>query len=295
MYNYDIYTDSTSDLTNELREKYGLRYVPMNVVVNDNELVANLDWVEFSAKEFYNWMREGKRTFTNQVPTHVFEEHFKSSLEKGKDVLYLGCSSALSGSINIAHTVAKELMEEYPGRKVICVDTLRATFAEGILAIKSAMLREEGYSIEENADWINEHKLESNLVCTVETLSYLKNAGRVKATTAFFGNILGVKPMLIEDALGNNFAVKKIKGRRASLLELINMMKETIVDPENQVIYLEHADSEIDCEFVREHIIDAFNPKEVYVSYVGPIIGSTTGPGTIIVSYFGKKVEIKGE
>jgi DegV family protein with EDD domain len=220
---------------------------------------------------------------------------FKSSLENGKDVLYLGCSSALSGSINIAHTVAKELMEEYPGRKVICVDTLRATFAEGILAIKSAMLREEGYSIEENADWINEHKLESNLVCTVETLSYLKNAGRVKATTAFFGNILGVKPMLIEDALGNNFAVKKIKGRRASLLELINMMKETIVDPENQVIYLEHADSEIDCDFVKEHIIDAFNPKEVYVSYVGPIIGSTTGPGTIIVSYFGKKVEIKGE
>ena len=101
--------------------------------------------------------------------------------------------------------------------------------------------------------------------------------------------------MIIADALGNNYAIKKVKGRRTSLLEIMNMVRERIVDPQNQIICVEHADCEVDNEFVRQHIIDEFNPKEVYVNYIGPIIGATVGPGSIIVAYFGIKETVCGE
>lgn len=292
---YDIFTDSTSDLPKSLRDEYNILYTPMYVNIDGEEKIADLDWNEFSAVQFYNWMREGKKTSTAQVNEKTYLEYFTKSLEAGKDVLYLACSSGLSGSINIANVVKDELLEKYPDRKIICVDTLRATLGEGLIAIKSSELRKEGYSIEENAKWIEEHRLNFHETCCVETLTYLKNAGRVKAKAAFFGNLLGVKPMIIADALGNNYALKKVKGRRASLLEIINMMCERIVDPQNQMICIEHADCDVDCEFVRQHIIDKFNPKSVFVGYVGPIIGSTIGPGSIVVSYYGVEETIKSE
>lgn len=295
MFKFDICTDSTCDLRKDFRDKYNILYAPMSLNIDGVEYTADLDWNDFSAPQFYNWMREGKRVLTSQVFAHVYEDIFRSSLEKGKDLLYLACSSKLSGSVNIAYKVAEDVLKEYPDRKIIIIDTLRATFAEGMIAIKASMLRSEGKSIEETATWVEENKLNYHEVCTVESLSYLKNAGRVKATSAFFGNILGVKPMIIADALGNNYALKKVKGRRTSLLEVINMISEDIIDPENQIIYLEHADCDVDCEFVKQHIIDTFKPKDVIVGYVGPIIGSTVGPGTIIVSYFGKEETRKGE
>ena len=295
MYNYDIITDSTSDLTKELREKYNISYAHMNVIINNVEHIADLDWNEFSAKEFYDYMRDGTKITTTLVPSHEFERCFKESLDAGKDVLYLGCSSKLSGSVNVAKFVAEELRKAYPDRKIVVVDTLRSNYGEGLIAIKASELRESGKTIEEVRDYVEANKLRFNEICTVETLTYLKNAGRVKATSAFFGNLLGVKPLVLADALGNNYAFKKVKGRRAALLELINTMKEKIVDPENQIIYLEHADCEVDCEFVKQHIIDTFHPKDVYVSYIGPIIGSTIGPGAIVVSYFGTEETLKGE
>ena len=295
MNNYVIYSDSTSDLTRELREKYNISYCPMNVVINGKEHVADLDWTEFSAQEFYNWMRDGVKVSTTLVPAHVYEANFKKELEAGNDILYIACSSKLSGSINVARFVAEELLKEYPERKIIVVDSLRANLAQGALAITASELKEAGKTIEEVRDYLEANILKYSEIATVESLTYLKNAGRVKAGAAFFGNLLGVKPMVLADCVGNNYAFKKVKGRRAALLELINVMKEKIVDPQNQVIYLEHADSTIDGEFVKQHIIDTFNPKDVYVTNIGPITGTSLGPGTIVVSYLSIEETIKGE
>ena len=295
MSNYVIYSDSTSDLTRELRDKYNISYCPMNVVINGKEHVANLDWQEFSASQFYNWMRDGVKVSTTLVPAHVFESHFKKELEEGNDILYIACSSKLSGSINVARFVSEELLKEYPERQIIIVDSLRANLAQGALAIKASELRGEGKTILEVRDYLEANRLKYSEIATVESLTYLKNAGRVKASAAFFGNLLGVKPMVLADSIGNNYAFKKVKGRRAALLELINVMKEKIVDPQNQVVYLEHADSTIDSEFVKQHIIDTFSPKDVYVTNIGPITGTSLGPGTIVVSYLSVEETIKGE
>ena len=162
------------------------------------------------------------------------------------------------------------------------------------MALDAASMKKEGKTIQEVASYLEENKLCYNQVATVETLDYLKKAGRVKASAAFFGNIFGVKPMIISDAIGQNFAIKKVKGRKNSLIELVNMLKEVIVEPENQTIYVVHADCLNDANFVKDLIIKEVNPKAVSVEFMGPIIGVSTGPGTIGVYAKGKKVTVVG-
>ena len=136
MADFVIFTDSTSDLGKDMRDKYNIEYVYMNVNVNEKEYIADLDWKEFSPKEFYDWMRKGAKVYTTQVSISEFINKFSSALEQGKDVLYLSVSSKLSGSINTALNVKNELLEKYPDRKIICIDTLRATLGEGLIAIR---------------------------------------------------------------------------------------------------------------------------------------------------------------
>lgn len=295
---YVIVVDSCSDLSKQLREEYGIEYVKMNIVKKlkdgDVEIPASLDWDLYTNKELNDWQRDGMLIKTTQVPANEYKEVFSKLLKEGKDILYIACSSALSGSYNFSLIVRDELLEKYPDRKIICIDSLCSCYGQGSMAIDAAKMKNEGKSIEEVASYIEENKLCYHQFATVESLDYLRKAGRVKATSAFFGNLLGVKPMIISDAKGNNFAVKKVKGRKNSLNEIINMMKENVVDIENQTVYVAHADALEDANYVKELIIKELNPKEVRVEYLGPIIGVSVGPGTIGVYAKGKKVEVVG-
>ena len=131
MREYVIFADSTCDLDKQHREQYGIEYVPMNYVVDETDYVASLDWESHSVKEYYDLMRAGKRTYTTQVPKNVFEDAFKATLDAGKDILYISCSSALSGSYGTSLVVAKELQEIYPDAKICCVDALNSSLGQG--------------------------------------------------------------------------------------------------------------------------------------------------------------------
>jgi len=295
MKDYIILTDSTSDLCKELRQQYNIEYVPMNVVFDEKEHLASLDWEEFSASEFYDMMRDGKRVKTTQVPYHVYLEKFEQCANLGLDVLYISCSSALSGTVNIARTVKEEVLEKYPNVKINIVDSLISSLGQGSLVIKESLLKQEGKTIDEVTQYLEENKLKTQQVATVGSLEYLRRAGRVKATKAFFGNLFGVKPIIMSDAKGQNYAFKKIKGRRASLLYLVEYLKENIINPEEQTIYISHADTYEDALFVKEHIEKEVACKEVFIDYICPIVGASVGPGTIIVFYQGEEVTIIGE
>lgn len=295
MKDYLILTDSTSDLNKELRTKYNIDYVPMNITCDEKELKASLDWEEYSAKELYDIMRNGKRIKTTQVPFAAFQEKFIQCVKDDLDVLYISCSSALSGSVNIAKTVKDEVVEKYPNIKINIVDSLISSLGQGSLVIKAAELKREGKTIDEVTEYLEQNKLNYQQAGTVESLDYLRKAGRVKATKAFFGNLFGVKPIIISDALGQNYAFKKVKGRRASLLYLVEYLKENIRDSKDQIIYISHADSMEDAMFVKEHIEREVECKGVFIDYIGPIVGASVGPGTIIVYYCGDKVTVIGE
>ena len=279
MKKFEIFVDSTSDMFTELRKEYDVEYVSMNIVV----------------KEFYGWMREGIKITTTLVPLEDFVNKWTKALEAGLDVLYISCSSALSGSINVGKNARDMLLEKYPDRKIVIIDPLNSCKGQALMAMKASDLRKAGKTIDEVAEIIEKEKLCYNQFCTVATLDYLKRAGRIKASKAFFGNIFGVKPIIISDAKGNNYAWKKSKGRRQSLLDLVEYTKENIVDPENNIVFVVHADCIEDAEFLKEHIINEIHPKDVVIDYLGPIIGSTTGPGTVATFFFGKEVTVVGE
>ena len=164
------------------------------------------------------------------------------------------------------------------------------------MLLKADEMRKEGKSVVETAAWIEEHKLEYNQIATVENLTTLKNAGRVKASKAFFGNLFGVKPMLISDANGNNYAIEKQKGRRNALLRIVEMAKELAIEPTKSVCWISEAECKPeDIELLVSNLKSVVKFKEINVVPMGPIIGGTTGKGTIGVYFFGKKVEVVGE
>ena len=179
MSKFQIITDSCSDLCREDREKYHLDYARMNVVVDGVEKVADLDWAEFTPEEFYGWLEAGRKMKTTQVPLTEFIDRCTPYLEKGIDILYISCSSKLSGSINIFELAKEQLLEQFPERKLIGVDSLNACFGEGLLAIQASLRQDEGMSIEEVAKWAEEHRNDMVQFATVETLDYIQAAGRI--------------------------------------------------------------------------------------------------------------------
>ena len=293
MKNFVIIADSTSDLHADLREQYQIDYVRMNYVIDGVEYPASLDWENHSSREFYDMMRNGKRIMTTQVTREEYTEKFKSYLEQGKDVLYISCSSALSGSVNLAVVISKELEAEYPDRKVICIDSLCSSLGQGYMLIRAAQLRTEGKTLEETAAYIEENKLKFNQFGTVGDLNYLKRAGRVKASSAFFGNMFGIKPIIISDRNGQNYATEKVKGSANAKLKIAERMAE-IVDDEKKYLFISHADCLEEAEQLRDKILEVIPFENVIIGTIGPIVGSCVGPGTIISFCYGKEVTIGG-
>ncbi|MCR5652428.1 MAG: DegV family protein [Ruminococcus sp.] len=286
-----IFTDSCSDLTKDLREKYDIEYLKMNTIFNGEEKVANLDWTEYSPKEFYDIMRDGGRITTTQVPEQEFRTVFTNVLEEGDDIVYIGCSSKLSGSVEMGKVVSKDLLKNYPDRKIYCINSLNACMGEGLVAIKASQFRAEGMNIDEIAEKISEIRNTVNQYVTVHSLDALKRAGRVKATSAFFGNLLGVKPIIISNPEGDNVPVKKAKGRFNSMQEIVNLMAENIIEPENQCVYIVHADSEEDALELEKLVKEKIPTVDTHMGYIGPIIGASIGPEALGIFAFGKNIE----
>lgn len=293
MKEFVIFGDSTCDLNKALREQYGIDYVPMNYLVDDQEYVASLDWESHPVHDFYNLMRDGKRVFTTQVPKQNYIDAFTAAIEKGKDIVYISCSSALSGSIGTAQVVAKELQEQYPDAGIYCIDSLISSLGQGHLLITASQLRAEGKGAAEVAEYITSIRMQVNQCGTVDSMEYLRRAGRLKASKAFFGNLFGIKPLIISDTKGQNYAYKKVKGManaRAAIAQDIL----TAADGVYETLYISHADDEESANLLKDEILALAPFKNVVFGYIGPIVGASVGPGTIIAYTFGKEVTIEG-
>lgn len=301
MNKFAIIGDSTCDLTTEVRKERNIDYARMLVSwEKDGKTIehhADLDWKEYSVKEYYDTLRDGYRIITSQITEQEYDEVFLRHLEAGEDILYIACSSGLSSSIFLAQKLWEDkYSKKYPKQRMIVVDSLLSAMGQGLMLLYAADERDKGTSMDDIAAFLNKNRLKYNQVATVESLEYLKRAGRVKASAAFFGNIFGVKPMLISDAKGINYAVEKVKGRRNALIRCAEMIKENVEHAEDQVIYVEHADAkQEDIDLVVSKIKEMCNFKEIKVQYLGPIIGASTGPGTFGIYFYGKEITVIGE
>ena len=293
MRDFVILTDSTSDLTLEMRQQFGIEYVPMQYIIDGVQYKASLDWESHDPKTYYDLMRNGTRVYTSQILRETYYDAFSKAISEGKDVIYIACSSALSASINVAHLVAAELAEQHPEAAIYCIDSLISSLGQGYLAMEASRKRAAGVSSADTAAYIESIKLCINQCGTVASLEYLRRAGRVKASKAFFGNLFGVKPIIISDIKGQNYAYKKAKGivnARVAIAEHICQAANGVYEE----LFLTHADCLEDIELLKEEILKIAPFKKVTVSTIGPIVGASVGPGTVIAFCHGTEVTIEG-
>lgn len=286
MSKFKIITDSSCDLTAELAEQLELDVLCLSVLAEDKVYKNYLDGREISPTDYYNMLRSGLMAKTAAANIEDFNDIFKKWLDDGYDVIYLGFSSALSGTFNTGKIVADEMSEKYPERKIYCVDTLAASLGQGMLVYYAANMQKSGASIDEVRDWVEENKLSQAHLFTVNDLHHLQRGGRVSKTTAIIGSALGVKPLMHCDNEGKLVKTGVVRGRQASLDSLVKRMKETIINPEGQTVFISHGDCIDDAEYVKSEILKALPVKEVIINFVGPVIGTHSGPGTMALFFF---------
>ena len=234
-------------------------------------------------------MRDGAIAKTAAINTETFAIEFEKYLSEGKDVLYLGFSSGLSTTYNSGRLAAEQLREKYPDRKVITVDSLAASAGFGLLLYLVLQKKNEGATIEEAAEYAEAMKLKICHWFTVDDLVYLKRGGRISAASAFFGNALGIKPVLHVDNEGHLVPVTKVRGRKVSIKTIVDKYTELAQDPENSIIYISHGDCLNEVEEMAKMIHDRHGENVDIITNVGTVIGAHSGPGTIALFFVGKE------
>lgn len=288
MSNYIIVTDSSCDLSAKMAEELQLHVVPLSVLLDGKHYTNYLDWREISPKEFFDAMRAGAKSTTSAPNVDQFTEAMEEGLAQGKDVLYIGFSSGLSGTFNAGRLAAEQLQEKYPDRKIIAIDTLCAAAGEGLLCWHAAHMRDEGKTIEEVRDWVLDNMMKVNHWVTVDDLKYLRAGGRISATTAVVGTMLNIKPIITVDDNGKLESVGKVRGRKAAIKALFDYAQKRAVNPQEQVMFINHADCEEDAQYLADMLKRQLQVKDVIVNTLGPVIGSHTGPGLLVVFFLGE-------
>lgn len=287
MRDYVLATDSSCDLPQTLVDKFELTVVPLTVTVNGKTYTNYLDGSDIGFKEFYDFSRAKAEITTSCPSLDAFKKAFTEILESKRDILYLGFSSALSATTQNARITAEELKEKYPDSKIIVVDSLAASMGQGLFVKYVFDEKQKGGSIEEVAQYAEDTKLHICHWFTVTDLMHLKRGGRISATTAIAGTALNVKPVMHMDDEGRLINVGKARGRKASLQALIDHMKETAINPEEQTIYISHGDCEDEVREFAKEIKKQVGFKEVEINYVGPVIGGHTGAGVVALFFYG--------
>lgn len=241
-----------------------------------------------SYAEFYQMVRDGEMPTTSQVNVHTMEEVMAEYVQAGYKVIFISFSSALSNSYNNGVLAREMLAEKYPGADITVLDSKCASLGEGLLLRGAVEKLKAGAAKEEIVTWIEENIQRLNHWFTVEDLGHLKRGGRVSGTAAFVGSMLNIKPILHVDPEGRLVPINKVRGRKKSIKTLADMLKERIMDSEDQVIGISHGDCLEDALYLKELILENTMVKDVIISHVGPVIGAHSGPGTLALFFFGQ-------
>ena len=287
MRDYQIVTDSTADLSVSVLEKIDVTVIPMEFHIDGRSYRNYPDEREYNMQEFYAGLKAGKTSTTSQINQQTFLEVFEPILREGKDVLYLGFSSGLSGTYQSSLLAAEELRGRYPEAKVVCVDTLAASGGEGLLVYTAACKKAEGMDIDALAQWVADNRLHLWLWFPGDDVFRLKRGGRVSPTVAVIGTALGIKPVMHVDNEGHLIPMEKVRGRRRSLDALVDHMVKTCDPKEGQTIFISDGGAREDAEYVGKQVRSRCKVKEIVYSTIGPVIGSHSGPGTIALFFFG--------
>ena len=286
---YVFMTDSDSDLPFHLKQQYDIPVVYMRYALDGKEYFDDLGQM-LDHKSYYDKMRAGANPVTSALNEEAYLEYFEPIL-KEKDLLFVAFSSKLSCTLQAVYSAREKLLEQYPERKFVVVDTLRISGPMALLVLKAHEMYRAGKSIEEVAEWLENNKLRAQAYFIVDDLKYLKRGGRISATAATVGTMLDLKPIISEAADGTLNANDKIRGRKKALAFIVDKMLEAAPDPEESPIIVLNADSPDDAQRAKTLVEQKLPGANVLIENVGPVIGAHAGPGTIALCFIGTKVQ----
>lgn len=288
MSDFRLISDSTTDISQDMVDELDVTIIPIYFIMDDVTYKQLPDESDMNVHDFYERIRAGELSSTAQVNSEEFTDYFEPFLKNGEDILYLAFSSGLSGTCQSANIAMNDLREKYPDRKMYVVDSLSASLGEGLLLWHAAQLKKEGKSIDEVRDWLEENKLHLAHWFTVDDLYHLKRGGRIGAGAALVGTMLGIKPVLHVDNEGHLVPVTKVRGRKLALDYLVKVIEESGIEPENQMIFINHGDCLEDAKAVEKEIRKRIGTKRTYINTIGPVIGGHSGPGTVSTFFLAK-------
>ena len=283
-----IVTDSSCDLGINFIEENNIELIPLLLNLDGETLKDDLG-KSLGYREFYEKLRAGSMPSTSQINIYTFEEKFKELLDKGYEILYIGLSSALSGTFNSANMARNNILEENPNAKIAVVDSISVSMGLGMLIKKACKMIEEGKMLEDIVQWIEENKNKVIHAILVDDLKHLKRGGRLSASSAAVGTILNIKPLLKLNNSGAVEATEKVKGKKKALKRLASIVKEKAINIENEILYIMHGDALEEAQYLKEIILQELNFKDVKVEYIGTVIGTHGGPGTIATVFWGNE------
>lgn len=286
--NYVFMTDSDSDLPYELKALYDIPVVYMPYAMDGKEYFDDLGQT-MDHKTYYDKMRAGATPSTSALNQMTYMEYFEPILESGKDLLFVAFSSQLSCTIEAVYAAREELLEKYPERKFIVVDTLSISGPMTILILKAHEMYRAGASMEDVASWLEANKSRAQAWFTVDDLKYLKRGGRISSTAAAMGTMLDLKPVITETKDGKLANVAKVRGRKKAINYLLDQTTENLQDPEEAMMIVLHADAPEEAERIRDQLRARFPGCDVRIYPVGPVIGAHCGPGTVAICFMGKE------
>lgn len=282
-----IMTDSCCDLSYDYIEENNIHIIPFTYHIDGKDFIDDFG-KSLGYKDFYNRVRKGSIPTTSQITTYTFEENFRKFTSEGYSVIYIGFSSALSSTFNNAIMARNILLEENPLLDITIIDSKGASVGQGAIIFYASEMVKQGKPKEEIINWIENNKLKVNHWFVVDSLEHLKRGGRISSASAAVGTLLDIKPLLSVDEDGKLRVVKKIRGRKKSIKTLLEILRNNIIDPEEQMIFINHGDCLNEAEYLKGLLLSELKVKDVMLNYVGPIIGTHTGPGMLCMVFLGQ-------
>ena len=289
MRQYEIFTDATCDLPQEVINNMGINVIPMDFEMDGKVYSHFPDERQLDIKTFYKMSQEGIMSTTTQITPPRFMEYFIPALEDGKDILYICFSSGLSGTYGSSKIAIQNLREDYPDRKIISVDSLCASSGEGLLVYLAAKEKKNGKTLEELSRWVEENRLNICHWYKVDDLFHLKRGGRISSVAATFGTALNIKPLLNMDDTGKLQLVEKLRGTKTCERHMINKLKENYLPDKYDTIIISHADCQEEALTLEKMLKKECKVGEIIHSKIGPVIGAHSGKGTLLINFYGKQ------
>ncbi|MBQ7094424.1 MAG: DegV family protein [Clostridia bacterium] len=278
MSNFIIMTDSTTDFEKSFYDETGVFHHPHGFVLEGKEY-RDIFWTTMSKEDYCAALKNGAAVTTSMPEMALMEERAEAAFKEGKDAMYISFSAQLSGTFNVASMVAADLMEKYPGRKMRVVDTRCASQGQGILVQMAVKMRDEGKSVDETADFLEIERDNIYHFFTVDDLMHLKRGGRLSATSAVMGTLIGIKPVLHMSKEGKLEAIGKVRGRNNAINEIVKMALEKYGEGSG-VVHILHVGCEDAGKQVEQKLLDG-GVKETHLYQLGPAISAHLGIGSV--------------